>query len=74
MQQLRKLSHRNEHEMSNKPKTRRCYAPRPEAFTWLVLVGPELNEVYIETAIPDEDYIRRRLGVPTSIPILVGRP
>ncbi len=59
----------------SKRTTLKVSFPRPQTSTWLVFVGKNADtEYYVETQLPDEDYIRRMLRIPPYVPILVGRP
>ncbi len=46
-----------------------------EPFEWFVLVGHNCERQYwLRMRVPDEGYVRRLLGIPQGVPILIGRP
>lgn len=54
--------------------TRRFSTPRPERFSWLVVAYEDASVTCIvEAATPCESYVRRLLGLPDEVPILIGR-
>jgi hypothetical protein len=60
-------------------RTMSTFSPRfntnPVApYTWLVLVGNDCKEHWVQMQIPDESFIRRQLRIPAGVEILVGRP
>jgi hypothetical protein len=54
--------------------TRRNPNPRPRRFLWLVLVGNQCVEYWLELATPSEELVRQLLGIPEDVPIEIGRP
>jgi hypothetical protein len=54
--------------------TPRCSTTPVTPYVWLVLVGDDCKEHWVQMQIPDEDFIRRQLRIPPGVEILVGRP
>ena len=55
--------------------TRRFTPSYGERLEWLVLVGNDCAREYrMQMMVPDETFVRRRLDIPRSVPILIGRP
>lgn len=55
--------------------TRRFTPTMAEPFEWFVLVGHNCERQYwLRMRVPDEGYVRRLLGIPQGVPILIGRP
>lgn len=52
------------------------YTPAaPRRHTWLVLVGSECRELWVEsTCFPDESAVRRQYRIPAGTEVLIGRP
>lgn len=60
--------------MANRPFTRRMTPVTAEPMEWLVIIGDDCSRMeWVKCFIPDETYVRRLLGIPPNIPILVGR-
>lgn len=61
--------------MSTRSFTYRHTPASAHRFTWLVLVGRECRELYVESAcFPDEQAVRRQYKIPRGVDILIGRP
>lgn len=54
--------------------TRRFTPTQAQPYTWLVLVGEDCLEQEVSLMVPDESIVRRILGIPENVPILIGRP
>ena len=70
---------RNRHRVRMAPvvtQTPAWYAERrATTFEWFVLVGQDcFAEFVIWLKLPDEEVVRRILGIPDNVPILIGRP
>lgn len=53
--------------------TRRTTPSLAEHPEWLVLVGDDCREYWVQMCIPDEEAIRRRLHIRDDVPVLIGR-
>ncbi len=61
--------------MARRPFTRRFTPGQAPLTEWLVFIGDECAEEHtVYWPIPDETFVRRRLGIPEDTPILIGRP
>ncbi len=55
--------------------TRKFTPSSTQVCTWLVLIGEDCAlEREVVMSVPDESFVRRLLGLPKNIPILIGRP
>lgn len=59
----------------SRPFTYRHTPTSLRRYTWLVLVGSECRELYVESmCFPDEQAVRRQHKIPRGVELLIGRP